>query len=113
VPGEMQTTMTLQQVSVGTEVRIVQEGVPVSSQPRRAIWAGKHPSPCSRSSSRRRFQTRGEPNRLTPSRERTRAGHARCPGGRHGPPASLRSDVRPAGEPPYAAAHHRCHHRGR
>ena len=28
VPGEMQTTMTLQQVSVGTEVRIVQEGVP-------------------------------------------------------------------------------------
>jgi uncharacterized protein YndB with AHSA1/START domain len=28
VPGEMQTTMTLQQVSVGTEVNIVQEGVP-------------------------------------------------------------------------------------
>jgi uncharacterized protein YndB with AHSA1/START domain len=28
VPGEMQTTITLQQVSVGTEVRIVQEGVP-------------------------------------------------------------------------------------
>jgi uncharacterized protein YndB with AHSA1/START domain len=28
LPGEMQTTMTLQQVSVGTEVRIVQEGVP-------------------------------------------------------------------------------------
>ena len=28
VPGEMQTTMTLQQVSVGTELSIVQEGVP-------------------------------------------------------------------------------------
>jgi uncharacterized protein YndB with AHSA1/START domain len=28
VPGDMQTTITLQQVSVGTEVRIVQEGVP-------------------------------------------------------------------------------------
>jgi uncharacterized protein YndB with AHSA1/START domain len=28
VPGEMQTTITLQQVSVGTELRIVQEGVP-------------------------------------------------------------------------------------
>jgi uncharacterized protein YndB with AHSA1/START domain len=28
VPGEMQTTITLQQVSVCTELRIVQEGVP-------------------------------------------------------------------------------------
>jgi len=28
VPGEMQTTMTLQQVSVGTELNTVQEGVP-------------------------------------------------------------------------------------
>ena len=28
LPGEMQTTITLQQVSVGTEVTIVQEGVP-------------------------------------------------------------------------------------
>ena len=28
LPGEMQTTITLKQVSVGTEVRIVQEGVP-------------------------------------------------------------------------------------
>jgi uncharacterized protein YndB with AHSA1/START domain len=28
LPGEMQTTITLQQVSVGTELRIVQEGVP-------------------------------------------------------------------------------------
>jgi len=28
LPGEIQTTITLQQVSVGTEVRIVQEGVP-------------------------------------------------------------------------------------
>jgi uncharacterized protein YndB with AHSA1/START domain len=28
LPGEMQTTITLQQVSVGTEVSIVQEGVP-------------------------------------------------------------------------------------
>jgi uncharacterized protein YndB with AHSA1/START domain len=28
VPGEMQTTITLKQVSVGTEVSIVQEGVP-------------------------------------------------------------------------------------
>jgi uncharacterized protein YndB with AHSA1/START domain len=37
VPGGMQTTITLQQVSVGTEVRIVQEGCPESSQPRRAI----------------------------------------------------------------------------
>ena len=28
LPGEMQTTITLQQVSIGTEVRIVQERVP-------------------------------------------------------------------------------------
>jgi len=28
LPGEMQTTITLKQVSVGTEVSIVQEGVP-------------------------------------------------------------------------------------
>jgi uncharacterized protein YndB with AHSA1/START domain len=28
LPGEMQTTITLQQVSVGTELTIVQEGVP-------------------------------------------------------------------------------------
>ena len=28
LPGEMQTTITLKQVSVGTEVNIVQEGVP-------------------------------------------------------------------------------------
>jgi len=28
LPGEMQTTVTLQHVSVGTELRIVQEGVP-------------------------------------------------------------------------------------
>ena len=28
LPGEMQTTVTLTQVSVGTEVSIVQEGVP-------------------------------------------------------------------------------------
>lgn len=28
VPGEMQTTVTLKQVSVGTELNIVQEGVP-------------------------------------------------------------------------------------
>jgi uncharacterized protein YndB with AHSA1/START domain len=28
LPGEMQTTITLKQVSVGTELSIVQEGVP-------------------------------------------------------------------------------------
>ena len=28
LPGEMQTTVTLKQVSVGTEVNIVQEGIP-------------------------------------------------------------------------------------
>jgi uncharacterized protein YndB with AHSA1/START domain len=28
LPGDMQTTITLQQVSVGTELHIVQEGVP-------------------------------------------------------------------------------------
>jgi hypothetical protein len=28
MPGEMQTTITLKQVSVGTELSIVQEGVP-------------------------------------------------------------------------------------
>jgi uncharacterized protein YndB with AHSA1/START domain len=28
LPGEMQTTITLKQVSVGTELKIVQEGVP-------------------------------------------------------------------------------------
>ncbi len=28
LPGEMQTTITLKKVSVGTELKIVQEGVP-------------------------------------------------------------------------------------
>jgi uncharacterized protein YndB with AHSA1/START domain len=39
LPGEMQTTITLQQVSVGTEVRIVQEGVP-SVIPAEACYLG-------------------------------------------------------------------------
>src|SRR5467141_3926968 len=33
LPGEMQTTITLQQVSVGTELNIVQEGVPAVIPP--------------------------------------------------------------------------------
>ena len=39
LPGAMQTTITLQQVSVGTEVRIVQEGVP-SVIPAEACYLG-------------------------------------------------------------------------
>jgi uncharacterized protein YndB with AHSA1/START domain len=33
LPGEMQTTITLKQVSVGTELNIVQEGVPAVIPP--------------------------------------------------------------------------------
>ncbi len=33
LPGEMQTTISLQQVSVGTELNVVQEGVPEAIPP--------------------------------------------------------------------------------
>jgi uncharacterized protein YndB with AHSA1/START domain len=39
MPGEMQTTVTLKQVSVGTELNIVQEGVPASI-PAEACYLG-------------------------------------------------------------------------
>ena len=39
LPGEMQTTVTLKQVSVGTEVTIVQEGVPAAI-PAEACYLG-------------------------------------------------------------------------
>ena len=39
LPGEMQTTITLQQVSVGTELTIVQEGVPAAI-PAEACYLG-------------------------------------------------------------------------
>ena len=39
LPGEMQTTITLKQVSVGTELKIVQEGVPAAI-PAEACYLG-------------------------------------------------------------------------
>ncbi|HEX6998359.1 MAG TPA: SRPBCC family protein [Gammaproteobacteria bacterium] len=39
LPGEMRTTVTLEQVSVGTEIHIVQEGVP-EAIPREACYLG-------------------------------------------------------------------------
>ena len=41
-PGEMLTTVALKKVLCGTELNIVQEGVPLSSLPRRAISAGRN-----------------------------------------------------------------------
>jgi len=44
LPGELQVTVTLKKVSVGTEVTIVQDGVRRSFRPRRAISAGRNRS---------------------------------------------------------------------
>jgi len=41
LPGEMQVTVTLNKVLVGTDVHIVQEGVPTPFRPRPAISAGR------------------------------------------------------------------------
>ena len=54
LPGEMQTTVSLKKVSVGTEVNIVQEGIPEAIPPE-AISAGKNRSPFLRNSSKLRF----------------------------------------------------------
>jgi uncharacterized protein YndB with AHSA1/START domain len=43
MPGEIQTTITLNQVSVGTELNVVQEGVPAVI-PREACYLGWHES---------------------------------------------------------------------
>ena len=42
LPGEMQVTVTLKKVSVGTELNIVQEGMPEVIPARLAIWAGRN-----------------------------------------------------------------------
>ena len=55
LPGEMQTTIILKKVSVGTEIDIVQEGIPAVIPPRRAVSAGRNCSPCWPSSRSRRF----------------------------------------------------------
>jgi uncharacterized protein YndB with AHSA1/START domain len=39
LPGEMQTTITIQKVSVGTELKIVQEGIPAAI-PTEACYLG-------------------------------------------------------------------------
>ena len=44
LPGEMQTTVTLKKVSCGTELNIVQEGIPDVIPPRRATSAGRNRS---------------------------------------------------------------------
>ena len=61
LPGEMKTTITLKKVSCGTELNIVQEGIPPSFRPRLAISAGRNRSSSWRNSSRPRFQIRSPP----------------------------------------------------
>jgi len=56
LPGEMQTTIALKSVSVGTEMSVVRKACLLSSQPRLAISAGRNRSPCLRSSWRPRFR---------------------------------------------------------
>jgi hypothetical protein len=57
LPGEMQVTVTLKKVSVGTDVSIVQEGVP-DVIPFEACYLGGRNLRCSwQSSSRRRFRS--------------------------------------------------------
>ena len=54
LPGEIRVTVTLKNVSCGTEVNIVQEGVPDVIPPRPAILGGKNRSFCSGNWSKRR-----------------------------------------------------------
>jgi uncharacterized protein YndB with AHSA1/START domain len=56
LPGEMQTTVSLKQVSCGTELNVVQEGIPEAIPPRLAISAGRNRSLFWRNLSRPRFQ---------------------------------------------------------
>ena len=62
LPGEMQVTVTLKKVSCGTELNIVQEGVPAGIPSRLVISAGKSRLRCLPSSSRRRLRR----NEVTP-----------------------------------------------
>ena len=67
LPGEMTVTVSLKKVSVGTEVNIVQEGIPDVIPPDACALVGRSHSPCWRSLSRRRFRTsRGGVRRLAP-----------------------------------------------
>ena len=59
LPGEMQTTITLKKVSCGTELNIVQEGMPDVIPPRPATSAGRNRSSCWRNWSRPRFRISG------------------------------------------------------
>ena len=52
LPGEMRTTVTLKKVSCGTELNVVQEGLPDVIPPRRAVSAGRSRWPSWRNSSR-------------------------------------------------------------
>ena len=54
LPGEMRTTVTLKPVSCGTEIDVVQEGLPEASRSRCAISAGRSRSRSSRTWSSRR-----------------------------------------------------------
>jgi uncharacterized protein YndB with AHSA1/START domain len=56
LPGGMQVTITLKNVSCGTEVTITQGESPILSRPRRAISAGRSRLPFWRNWSRRRSQ---------------------------------------------------------
>lgn len=56
LPGVMQTTVPLEKVFCGTEVNVVQEGVPDSIPPRLAISGGRNRSRCWRNSSKPRFR---------------------------------------------------------
>jgi hypothetical protein len=59
LPGEMRVTIALRKVDCGTELQIVQEGVPslIPIESRYLGWQSR--CRCSRSSSRRRFRVAG------------------------------------------------------
>ena len=63
LPGEMKVTVTLKKVLVGTEMNIVQEGIPDAFRRRRATLAGRNRWRCWRCSSRRRFLISAFPGR--------------------------------------------------
>src|SRR5262249_39742630 len=56
LPGDMRTTITLNKVSCGTEIDIVQEGIPMSFPRMLAISAGRNRSVFWRNWSSQRFQ---------------------------------------------------------
>ena len=55
--GVMQTTVSLEKVFCGTELNVIQEGVPDSIPPQACYLGGKNRSRCLRSSSKPRFRS--------------------------------------------------------